>query len=64
MRSAKRAPIDWWLRREVKTRSHSELDGEDSQRLWYCILRCGRVGRCQSMGALLFVLLRCVYHHA
>ena len=36
-----------WLLREAPTRSHSELGRETSQRRWYFILRCGRVGRCR-----------------
>ena len=30
------------------TRSHPELGRESPQRRWYCILRCGRVGRRQA----------------
>ena len=33
------------------TRSHSELGRENPQRLWYCVLRRGRVGRCQVFQA-------------
>ena len=38
----------WWLQRGVYTRSHSELDRENPQRRWYCMVTCGRVGRRQA----------------
>ena len=38
----------WWPQRGAPTRSHPELGRETPQRQWYCILRCGRVGRCQA----------------
>ena len=41
----------WWLWRGVHTRSHSELGRENPQRRWYCVLRRGRVGRCQTFRA-------------
>src|SRR5437763_11671082 len=34
------------------TRSHPELGRENPQRRWYCVLRRGRVGRCQALQAL------------
>ena len=37
----------WWYWRGAYTRSHPELGRENPQRRWYCILRCGRVGRRQ-----------------
>ena len=46
-----RASTTWWFWREVSTRSHSELGRENSQRQWYCVLRHGRVGRCQVFQA-------------
>src|SRR6266446_9502908 len=33
------------------TRSHPELGRENPQRQWYCVLRRGRVGRCQAFQA-------------
>ena len=33
------------------TRSHPELGRENPQRLWYCVLRRGRVGRRQVRNA-------------
>ena len=36
------------IARGASTRSHSELGREDPQRRWYCVLRRGRVGRCQA----------------
>src|SRR6266481_9796433 len=33
------------------TRSHPELGRENPQRQWYCVLRRGRVGRCQAFKA-------------
>ena len=47
----RRAWTTWWLWRGGYTRSHPELGREDPQRRWYCILRCGRVGRCQVFQA-------------
>ena len=41
----------WWLWRGEPTRSHLELGREDPQRRWYCVLRRGRVGRCQVFQA-------------
>ena len=41
----------WWPLRGVYTRSHSELGRENPQRRWYCVLRHGRVGRCQAFKA-------------
>ncbi len=38
----------WWPQRGAPTRSHPELGRETPQRQWYCILRCGRVGRRQA----------------
>ena len=38
----------WWLWRMCNTRSHPELDSETVQRLWYFVLRHGKVGRCQT----------------
>ena len=38
----------WWLWRGRRTRSHPELGREIPQRRWYCVLRRGRVGRCQA----------------
>ena len=38
----------WWLWRGINTRSHPELDSESPLRLWYFVLRRGRVGRCQA----------------
>ena len=43
--------MTWWLLRGGNTRSHSELGREDPQRRWYCVLRRGRVGRCQVLQA-------------
>ena len=40
--------LAWWFWREAPTRSHSELGRETSQRQWYCVLRHGRVDRCQA----------------
>jgi hypothetical protein len=37
----------WWFWRGGRTRSHSEHGRETPQRRWYCVLRRGRVGRCQ-----------------
>jgi hypothetical protein len=39
--------MTWWLWRGANTRSHPELGRENPQRPWYCVLRRGRVGRCQ-----------------
>ena len=39
----------WWLWRGVNTRSLSELGRENPQRRWHCVLRRGRVGRCQAI---------------
>src|SRR5579875_1121934 len=36
-------------REATNTRSHPELGREDPQRRWYCVLRRGRVGRCQAI---------------
>ena len=41
------ASLTWWLWRGGCTRSHSEHGRETPQRLWYFVLRRGRVGRCQ-----------------
>ena len=41
----------WWLWRGRYTRSHPELGREIPQRQWYCVLRHGRVGRCQVFQA-------------
>jgi hypothetical protein len=41
------ASLTWWLWRGGCTRSHSEHGREMPQRLWYFVLRRGRVGRCQ-----------------
>lgn len=37
----------WWSWRGTCTRSHSEHGREMPLRLWYSVLRRGRVGRCQ-----------------
>ena len=50
-RFMRRVWTTWWLWRGGHTRSHPELGREDPQRRWYCILRCGRVGRCQVFQA-------------
>ena len=49
----------WWLWREARTRSHSELGRENSQRRWYFVLRHGRVGRRQACKKqkFLFIIL-------
>ncbi len=41
------ASLTWWLWRGGCTRSLSEHGRETPQRLWYFVLRRGRVGRCQ-----------------
>ena len=41
------ASLTWWSWRGGCTRSHSEHGRETPQRLWYFVLRRGRVGRCQ-----------------
>jgi hypothetical protein len=47
-RQRPRVSMVWWLQRGVHTRSHPELGRENPQRRWYCVLRRGRVGRCQT----------------
>ena len=41
------------------TRSHPELGRENPQRRWYCVLRRGRVGRCQACKAAFYL---CAHH--
>ena len=44
------------------TRSHLELGRESPQRRWYCVLRRGRVGRCQASQASRYTpLITCLY---
>ena len=38
---------------------HSELGRENPQRQWYCVLRRGRVGRCQAKKVSFFDVYRC-----
>ena len=46
---ASSASMTWWLWRGTRTRSHPELGRENPLRQWYCVLRRGRVGRCQVL---------------